>query len=90
MSTRVGTCSLCGGDVMGVRGAWMSILPPPPDTCAECGAVAAGQNDVIPMVQRPRRARGYRSIRYSNTTGDPNEFDTSNDLKLRGDSGEPF
>ena len=50
MRQRIGTCSLCGGDVMGYRGAWHSVLPPPPDKCASCGAVAAGQSDVIEMV----------------------------------------
>lgn len=48
---RVGTCSLCGGDVMGVRGPWWSVNPPPPDTCTNCGAVA--QNDVIRMHPKP-------------------------------------
>lgn len=50
----VGTCSICGGDVVGVRGAWMSISPPPPDHCVECGAVAAAQvPPVIKMVPAP-------------------------------------
>lgn len=44
---RVGTCSLCGGDVYGHRGAWMSVMPPPPDRCSSCGAVS--RYDVIPM-----------------------------------------
>lgn len=44
---RIGTCSLCGGDVMGHTGAWWSTLPPPPDRCASCGAVRA--EDVILM-----------------------------------------
>lgn len=50
MHQRVGTCSLCGGDVYGHRGAWMSVTPPPVDTCSACGAVAAA--DVIEM-RRP-------------------------------------
>lgn len=49
METRVGTCSLCGGDVVGIRGAWWSINPPPPDTCSRCGGVSAA--DVIRMVR---------------------------------------
>ena len=53
MQTRIGTCSLCGGDVMGYTGAWWSTLPPPPE-CASCGAVPAWASDVIPMVPRPR------------------------------------
>ena len=51
MEQRVGTCSLCGGDVMGFRGAWMSVLPPPPDTCSSCGAVS--HDDVIEMKRPP-------------------------------------
>lgn len=50
MRWRVGTCSICGGSVMGYRGAWGSVQPPPPDTCERCGAIAAGQSDVIPMI----------------------------------------
>ena len=60
---RVGTCSICGGDVMGIRGGWWSILPPPPDTCSECDAVSGG--DVVPMVPRPG---GPRRERYRNVT----------------------
>lgn len=48
---RVGSCSLCGGDVMGHRGTWMAVGPPPPDRCSSCGAVRG--DDVIPM-RRPR------------------------------------
>ena len=48
---RVGTCSICGGEVRGVRGSWMSVDPPPPDHCVACGAVARA--DVIQMVPRP-------------------------------------
>lgn len=51
MRQRVGSCSLCGGDVTGIRGPWMSVSPPPPDTCSSCGATA--QRDVIQM--HPRR-----------------------------------
>ena len=50
---RVGTCSICGGDVMGVRGVWMSTEPPLTDTCARCGAVSC--TDIILMVPRPHR-----------------------------------
>lgn len=45
--TRVGTCSLCGGNVVGHRGARMSINPPPPDRCVSCGATSA--SDLIKM-----------------------------------------
>ena len=47
MHQRVGTCSLCGGDVYGYRGAWYAFIPPPPDKCSQCGAVRA--EDVIEM-----------------------------------------
>jgi hypothetical protein len=57
MNQRVGTCSLCGGDVMGHRGAWWSVLPPPPDRCFGCGAVAAA--DVIEML---RPGTGYAPV----------------------------
>lgn len=46
---RVGTCSLCGGPVLGIRGPWYGVNPPPPDTCKRCGAVAA--SDMIQMVR---------------------------------------
>ena len=52
MTQRVGTCSLCGGDVMGYRGVWLSMLPPPPDHCASCGAVSA--SDVVEMRRYPQ------------------------------------
>ena len=50
---RVGICSICGGDVVGVRGPWWSVSPPPPDACLACGARAA--SDVIKMVSPPNR-----------------------------------
>lgn len=50
MEQRKGTCSLCGGDVMGHEGPWHGVTPPPPDRCTGCGAVRA--EDIIPM-QRP-------------------------------------
>lgn len=51
MNCRVGTCSLCGGDVMGHRGPWLGVAPPPPDRCVRCRAVSA--SDIIPMVRPP-------------------------------------
>jgi len=56
MNQCVGTCSLCGGQVMGYVGIWGSILPPPPPTCSQCGAVsAASVPPVIPMVPAPQQ-----------------------------------
>lgn len=49
MRSRIGTCSLCGGDVMGHSGAWHAIIPPPPPTCTSCGAVSATGDPVIQM-----------------------------------------
>lgn len=74
---RIGTCSICGGDVMGVRGAFWSIIPPGPDTCSSCGAVAAGQDDVIPMqpARVPSVRGGWRST-YTGTTTTPTANNT--------------
>ena len=52
MDIRVGTCSICGGDVFGFRGAWASTSPPPPDRCRNCGAIA--RKDVIEMWDPPK------------------------------------
>lgn len=49
---RVGVCSICGGEVLGYRGAWSSVLPPPPDECSSCGAIR--EDEVIKM--RPRES----------------------------------
>ena len=51
MQQHVGTCSLCGGEVMGYRGAWYSVEPPPEDACSHCSAVRA--ENVIQMMQKP-------------------------------------
>ena len=38
---RVGTCSICGGDVMNTRGNWsLRVSVPPPSVCSVCGAVS--------------------------------------------------
>lgn len=55
MKTRIGTCSICGGDVMDHVGAWGSITPPPPATCNKCGAI--NKNDVIQMYPSKRILR---------------------------------
>lgn len=60
---RVGQCSLCGGDVVGWRGAWFAIIPPPPDQCSSCGARRAGE--VIEMV--PSRGGG-KTQHWTDTT----------------------
>lgn len=50
---------------MGVRGAWWSVVPPPPDECAACGAIA--QTDVIQMVPRPGRRGGFTNVAGTGT-----------------------
>ena len=57
---RVGTCSLCGGDVYGHRGAWMGGDSPRPDTCGNCGAVRG--EDIIPMKRPSDTLRELRAI----------------------------
>lgn len=58
----IGSCSICGGNVVAYTGAWMSILPPPLPTCTHCGAVnARSELPVIPMVPRPNRFRPWKS-----------------------------
>jgi hypothetical protein len=49
MDRVIGTCSLCGGDVVAYEGIWMSVLPPPPPTCSGCRAVKRGTKPVIDM-----------------------------------------
>lgn len=63
---RIGTCSLCGGEVHGFRGAWHSVVPPPPDRCTRCGAVTkldviemARPGEPIPMVWGASNASGW-------------------------------
>lgn len=53
--TRVGTCSVCGGDVYGHRGPWFGVVPPSNDECKQCGAVGAWQSDIVPMQPNPYR-----------------------------------
>ena len=48
MHQRVGTCSICGGDVVRYHA---SFPPYSPDRCLGCGAVPKG--DVIEMVPVP-------------------------------------
>jgi len=59
MTQRVGSCSLCGGDVMGFRGTWMAVVPPPPDRCSSCGATRG--DDVIEM-RRPSLSGASRTF----------------------------
>lgn len=59
MRTVIGTCSLCGGDVVGHSGVWMATIPPPPARCSSCGATEA-RKPVIPM----RHAPPPRPVRY--------------------------
>jgi hypothetical protein len=62
MNQRVGTCDNCGGDVMGYRGAWMGVVPPPPDQCSSCGAVRA--DDIIKMTKTSKQDSYFGKIRY--------------------------
>lgn len=62
---RIGTCSLCGGDVRGYVGAWWGITPPPPAKCVSCNAVVA--TDVIPMV----RPAGWHGLPTTITQSPP-------------------
>lgn len=50
----IGSCSICGGDVVGYVGPWFSIVPPPPAKCSRCGAEEQ-RGPVIPM--RPAGGR---------------------------------
>lgn len=55
MNRRIGSCSLCGGDVYGHEGGWWSVQPPPSPTCVTCGATT--RDDRIEMVPRRRPER---------------------------------
>ncbi len=66
MQQHVGICSLCGGSVTGYRGAWHSILPPPPDTCPRCGAVR-DDGTVIPMRAPSPVAQQWRMVTTNHT-----------------------
>ena len=66
MPQHVGICSLCGGSVTGYRGAWHSILPPPPDTCSRCGAVR-DDGTVIQMQPRSLVAQQWRIVTSTST-----------------------
>jgi len=54
--SRVGTCSLCGGDVMAIRTYW-GVGPIPRPQCNRCGAVMDSPmfDDVVPMRRNPIR-----------------------------------
>ena len=51
MRTRIGICSVCGGNVMAETGLWSGMNPPPPAECENCHAIA--QDKVIHMIKRP-------------------------------------
>lgn len=60
MTTRkIGTCSLCGGNVLAYTGPWASVSPPPEPCCASCNAVVADE-PVINM--RPRNAGRFAEL----------------------------
>lgn len=67
MRERIGTCSICGGEVIGHRGAWWGVIPPDPDECSGCGAVRA--ESVIQMVPRP--SGSPRRWTYKDPNGNP-------------------
>lgn len=71
----IGSCSLCGGDVVGHVGAWHGVIPPPPAVCTQCGAREARQ-PVIQMrpayrIENPLTLDGYmpKTIFGENTDG---------------------
>lgn len=74
MEAPVGTCSICGGEVVKHVGAWHAVVPPR-GRCTSCGGVEAS-GPVVPMrpaqPQIPQLARScarqvtsadYREIR---------------------------
>lgn len=67
---RIGSCSLCGGDVMAVTGFYHSIVPPPPPTCSQCGAVErGGRGPVIDMEPAVGGKIAIRRIATSRSNG---------------------
>jgi hypothetical protein len=50
MNKKIGTCSLCGGNVVIHEGAWMGINPPKP-YCVKCGAVE--DNSPVIKMKKP-------------------------------------
>lgn len=52
---RIGSCSICGGDVVAWVGGWMGVIPPPATHCTSCNAKT--RDDVVQMVP-PRRFYG--------------------------------
>jgi len=82
--TRIGRCSICGGDVMAFTGMfYMSTVPPGPPSCSQCGAVEAGHDPVIQMEPRrvPRISTSNGFLPYGsrqqvrNTAAQPNAED---------------
>lgn len=59
----MGTCSLCGGPVVGPA-IWHGICPPPIH-CQDCGAEPAVNGKIIEMV--PRKYYDYSSVTVSTT-----------------------
>lgn len=70
----IGSCSICGGDVVGHVSSWHMVIPPPPARCTRCGAVEVRQ-PVIPMRpalpnQHPATKDGlWRDVTKENTDG---------------------
>lgn len=71
MEQAIGTCSRCGGQVIGWAGAWFGVTPPPPARCRSCGGVA-GVGPVIKTYPAPPVERASGTLGYVATgTGVP-------------------
>jgi len=51
MEQIIGSCSLCGGDVVCHVGGWWSTEPPPPDRCSNPACGARRRGDIIDMIK---------------------------------------
>lgn len=56
MNDVIGSCSICGGQVLCPR-VWHGVIPPVP-TCSQCGATAS-VGPVIPMVPRQPQKQSH-------------------------------
>lgn len=65
MDQVIGSCSVCGGEVVAHVGAWWSVLPPPPAHCRGCGASESRG----PVIQMKPRERHYVTDAMTGTNG---------------------